>query len=130
MYNSKLLNALISGVNVKRNGRERIWKQVVSTGKYRIAHDGAIMVQVQDGDTKKEVNFSTFKAGFMVYARESVPFGQEITGQLDCSFWFNGKQDHVAALPYNKIQTAIKAIDKDPQAGISRLFNSDIVHCL
>lgn len=130
MHNSKLINALISGVNVKRNGRDRKWDKVLATGKFRIAHDKAIMIQVQDGPYKKEINFSTLKAGFMVYARESVPFGQETTGQLVCSFWFNGEQAIEARLPYNKIQSGLKKIAEDPQAGISRLFNSDMLAAL
>ncbi len=129
-YNQKLLNASISGVNVTRKGRDRSWDKVLGTGKFRIAHDGALMIQVQDGETKKEINFSTLKAGFMVYARDAVPFGKETTGNLACSFWFNGEQSIEASLPYNKIQSGLKRIAEDPQAGISRLFNSDMIAVL
>ena len=127
MFNSKLTNANISGVNVKRNGRDRLWGKVLATGKFRLAHDGSFMVQVQDGDTKKEINFSTMKSGLMVYARDAVPFGQETEGHLTCSFWFDGKQAIEAKLPYHKVSTSLPEIIKQPVAGISKLLNSDMI---
>ncbi len=124
-YNSKLVNAVISGVNVKRNGRERSWDKVLATGKFRVAHDKSIMIQVRDRDTKKEINFSTFKAGFMVYARETVPYGAKQSGMMDCQIWFNGKKAGEKTVPFTTVDSAFKNMTSDPIAKICRIFNSD-----
>lgn len=49
----------IIGENIKRDGTSRQW-DAIPTGVKRRAHDGALMVEVIEGDERKWLNISTF----------------------------------------------------------------------
>lgn len=59
MYNVKVVNAMLVGQNVKRDGSIRLWS-CPATGNYFVARDGAYMLEVREGSEQRHVNLSTF----------------------------------------------------------------------
>lgn len=71
MHNEHEVKAILTGTNLNRRGKERVWNRV-HYFKHRTATDGSTMLYVREGKVTKQLNLSTFTGSILTGERSII----------------------------------------------------------
>lgn len=79
-YNAAMIDVLVVGKNRKRDGTLREWANR-ATGNYFYGKDGALMVEVKEGNENRHINMATFSGTINVPTGGTIVYnnGQKVT---------------------------------------------------